>query len=122
MRIITLALLIGFSSFAIAQMPAGMQEAVDCMQSIDQQELENLGTEGEKLSNDIKALCEKGDESGASDLLLGYMKDMAENETVAQLKKCSEMMQKVMPGMPVPEMPTADMYGGEAGNICDDID
>ncbi len=122
MRIIILALLIGFSSFALAQMPAGMQEAIDCMDSLDQQALEDLGKEGEKLSNDIKALCEKGDDSGASDLLLGYMKGMAENETIAQLKKCSEMMQKVMPGMPMPEMPTADMYGGETDNICDDID
>ena len=122
MRIITLALLIGFSSFAIAQMPAGMQEAVDCMQSIDQQALEDMSKQGEKLSNDIKALCKKGDESGASDLLIGYMKDMEDNETLAQLKICSEMMQKVMPGMPTPEMPSADMYVGEAGNICDDID
>lgn len=122
MRIIILALLIGFSSFALAQMPAGMQEAIDCMESLDQQALEDLGTQGEKLSDDVNALCKKGDESGARDLVMDYMKGMEDNETIAQLKKCSEMMQKVMPGMPVPEMPTADMYGGEADNICDDID
>ena len=122
MRIIILALLIGFSSFTIAQMPPGMQEAIDCMESIDQQALEDMSKQGEKFSEELKALCEKGDESGAGDLLIGYMKDMEDNETLAELKICSEMMQKVMPGMPTPEMPSADMYDGEAGNICDDID
>jgi len=53
---------------------------------------------------------------------MDYMKGMEDNEVLVQLKKCSEMMQKVMPGMPMPVMPTAEMYGGEAGNICDDID
>ncbi len=122
MRIIILALLIGFSSFAIAQMPAGMQEAVDCMQSIDQQELEDMGKQGEKLSEEIKALCKKGDESGAREMVMDYMKDMEDNEAFAQLKKCSEMMQKVMPGMQIPDMPTADMYDDETASICDDID
>ena len=122
MRIIILALLIGFSSFALAQMPAGMQEAIDCMESLDQQALEDLGTQGEKLSDDVNALCKKGDESGARDLVMDYMKGMEDNETIAQLKKCSEMMQKVMPGMPMPEMPTADMFEDETGSICDDLD
>jgi len=73
MRIFILALLIGFSSFALAQMPAGMQEAIDCMESLDQQALEDLGTQGEKLSDDVNALCKKGDESGARDgLYEGY--------------------------------------------------
>ena len=122
MRIIILALLIGFSSFALAQMPAGMQEAIDCMESLDQQALEDLGTQGEKLSDDVNALCKKGDESGARDLVMDYMKGMEDNETIAQLKKCSEMMQKVMPGMQIPDMPTADMYDDETASICDDID
>ena len=122
MRIIILALLIGFSSFAIAQMPAGMQEAIDCMQSIDQQELEDIGKQGEKISEETKALCKKGDESGARELVMDYMKDMEDNEAFAQLKKCSEMMQKVMPGMQIPDMPTADMYDDETASICDDID
>jgi len=122
MRIIIFALLIGFSSLAFAQMPPGMQEAIDCMESIDQQALEDMGKQGEKLSEEIKALCKKGDESGAKDMAMDYMKEMEGNEAIAQLKKCSEMMQKVMPGMAMPEIPTADMYAEEAGSICDDID
>ncbi len=122
MRIFILALLIGFSSFALAQMPAGMQEAIDCMESLDQQALEDLGTQGEKLSDDVNALCKKGDESGARDLVMDYMKGMEDNEVLVQLKKCSEMMQKVMPGMPMPQMPTAEMFEDETGGICDDLD
>jgi len=122
MRITILALLIGFSPCVIAQMPAGMQEAVECMESLDQEELEAMGKRGEELSNEIKALCKKGDESGARDLAMNYMHDMEDNETIEQLKKCSEMMQKVMPGMQVPEMPTTEMYEEASANICDDID
>jgi len=122
MRFIILALLIGFSPFATAQMPAGMQEAVECMESLDQAELEALGKRGESLSNEIKALCKKGDESGARDLAMDYMHDMEDNETIEQLKKCSEMMQKVMPGMQVPEIPTAENYEEASGSICDDIE
>ncbi len=122
MRIFILALLIGFSSFALAQMPAGMQEAIDCMESLDQQALEDLGTQGEKLSDDVNALCKKGDESGARDLVMDYMKGMEDNEVLVQLKKCSEMMQKVMPGMPMPQMPTAEIFDDETGGICDDLD
>ncbi|MBE9548039.1 MAG: hypothetical protein IMF09_01435 [Proteobacteria bacterium] len=122
MRFIVLACLLGLSSLVSAQMPAGMQEAISCMESIDQAALEALGEDGEKFADDIKAMCKKGDESGARKAALKYMKEMESNESLMQLKKCSEMMQKVMPGMVMPEMPTAEMYAEEEGNICDNID
>ena len=122
MRLVMLVLLMVFSSMVTAQMPAGMQEAINCMQSLDQEALKDLGTQGEKLSKEIKALCKEGDESGARDLAMEYIKDLEGNENLVHLKKCSEMMQKVMPGMPMPEMPTAEMYEEESDTICDDID
>ena len=51
-----------------------------------------------------------------------YVKDMADSETIEELKRCSELMRKAMPGMPIPEIPSAEMYEDEAGSICDNID
>lgn len=122
MRILMVACLMLFSSFAVAQMPAGMQEAVDCMQSVDQEAIEDLGRQGEKVSEEVKALCKQGDESGARDVALSYIGAMADNEAVEEVKRCSELMRKVMPDMPIPEIPSAEMYAEEAGSICDNID
>lgn len=122
MRFTILILLLGFSSFATAQMPAGMQEAISCMESIDQAALEALGEESEKFADDIKAMCKKGDESAARKAAMGYMQEMEKKEVLKQLQKCSEMMQKVMPGMAMPEMPSAEMFDEEEGNICDNLD
>jgi len=122
MRVVMLTLLLVFSSFSIAQMPAGMQEAMECMQSLDQDALEDMGTRGEAVSNEIKALCKKGDESEAMEVAMTYVKEMSDSEVVEELKRCSELMREAMPGMPVPEIPSAEMYENEAGSICDDID
>ena len=56
MRVVLVTFLLVFSSFSIAQMPAGMQEAMECMQSLDQEALEDMGKRGEEVSNEIKAL------------------------------------------------------------------
>ncbi len=122
MRVVVVTFLLVFSSLSIAQMPAGMQEAMECMQSLDQEALQDIGTRGEEISNEIKALCEKGDESEAMEVAMTYVKDMADSETIEELKRCSELMRKAMPGMPIPEIPSAEMYENEAGSICDNID
>jgi hypothetical protein len=122
MRLITLALLIFISSFALAQMPAGMQEAVDCMQSLDQEALEDMGKQGEKIGNEIEALCKKGDESGAREVAMEYIEGIEDNEAIEELKRCTEMMRKVMPNMPIPEIPSAEMYEEEADSICENTD
>jgi len=122
MRLIILASLMFISSFALAQMPAGMQEAINCMQSLDQEALKDMGEKGEKVGNEIKALCEDGDESGAREVAMEYIKDIEDNEVIEELKTCSELMRKAMPNMPIPEIPNADMYEEEADSICENLD
>ena len=119
MRLIVLAILMFISSFAIAQMPEGMQGAVDCMESLDQQALEDIGRQGEAVGNEVEALCKKGDESGAREVAMEYVEEIEGNEAIEELKRCSEMMRKVMPNMPIPEIPSAEMYQEEADSICD---
>jgi len=117
-----LTLLLVFSSLSIAQMPAGMQEAIDCMQSLDQEALKDMGTRGEEVSNEIKALCKKGDDSEAMEVAMTYVNKISDSEVVEELKRCSELMREAMPSMPIPEIPSAEMFENEAGNICDNID
>ena len=123
MRFIIVALFLGSSSLAIAQgMPAGMQEAMECMNSLDQDALKEFGEDGEKVGEEIKALCKKGDESGARDVAMAYVEQLASNEEVKKLKECSEIMRQAMPSMPIPEIPSAEMYEEEAGSLCETID
>jgi len=122
MRVVMLTFLLVFSSISIAQMPAGMQEAMECMQSLDQDALKDMGTRGEAVSNEIKALCKKGDESEALEVAMTYVKEISDSEVVEELKRCSELMRKAMPSMPIPEIPSAEMYENEADSICDNID
>ena len=123
MRVVTLMLLLGFSVYVNAQgMPAGMQEAMECMNTLDQTALQKFGEDGKKVGDEIKALCENGDESGARDVAMSYIKEMDDNEEVKKLRECSEIMRKAMPSMQMPEIPTADQYANESESICETIE
>jgi len=123
MRYLVLVVILSFSSIAVSQgMPAGMQEAMECMTSLDQDALKEFGKDGEKVGEEIKTLCKKGDESGAKDVALAFVERLASNEEVKKLKECSEIMRKAMPSMPIPEIPGAEMYENEADSICESID
>ena len=45
-----------------------------------------------------------------------------DSEVIEELKRCNELMREAMPSMPIPELPSAEMYENEAGSICDNID
>ena len=123
MRLLILILLLGCSSLAIAQgMPAGMQEAMDCMKSLDQDALREFGEQGQKVGDQIKVLCDKGDESGARDVALAYVKKLADDQELIKLKECSEIMRKAMPSIPIPEIPSAEQYEEQADSICESMD
>jgi len=123
MRVIILALLLSCSSFTAAQgMPEGMQEAMECMSSLDQDVLRGFGGRAEEIANEIKALCKTGDESGAMDVAMNYAQELAGNQEVIKLKECSEVMRKAMPSMQIPEIPSAEEYEDHMGSICENLD
>ena len=123
MRFFILTLLISFSPFSIAQgMPPGMQEAMDCMNAIDQKALKDMGDEAMKMSDEIKALCKKGDESAAKDAAIGYAKEIANKEQMVKIRECSELMRKAMPTMQIPQYPSVEEYEDKADSICEDIE
>ena len=113
------------SGFSFAQgmpqgMPPGFQEAMACMESIDQNALDKMGNEADKLSDKVDALCEKGDEAGAKRLVLDYVQSMQSNPELIKMQTCITKMQEAMPGMPMPQMPTVEMMESKDGSVCDD--
>jgi hypothetical protein len=123
MRFVAFSLLLSLSAIVAAQqVSGGMQEAMDCMTSLDQKALEEFGRHGEKIAEEIKALCEKGDESAAVEVAMEFAKELQGNESFEQLKTCSEIMREAMPGMQIPELPSVEDYKKEAGSICENMD
>lgn len=122
MRILLFILLISLTATVNSQgMPEGMQEAIQCMESLDQEAMEQLATEGEAMADEIEALCKQGDEAAARKLGIEYALEIKDHELIVKLQECGELMQKAMPGMEMPEMPGVDTIKAEAGNICDDF-
>jgi len=121
MRFTYFALLVLLTSTTFAQMPEGMQEAMECMQSIDQSAMEKLADEGKAMSEKLEGLCKAGKESEARSVAMGYAKTMFKDKNLVKMRECAEMMQKAMPQMDLPEMPTDEMTEKKAENICDEI-
>ena len=123
MRIIIFALLLCFSSLAMAQDTlASMQEAMECMNSLDQDALREFGEQGEEVAEKIKVLCDKGDESAARNVALAYVKELADSQELIKLKECTHIMREAMPSFPIPEIPGAEMYEEQADSICENLD
>ena len=122
MRILLLSLLLTLTTSVNSQgMPAGLQEALDCMESLDQEAMEQLAEKGKDIEKEIKAICESGDEEAARKVGIKYALEMKDNEVVLKLMECGEIMEKAMPGMEMPEMPGIDEITAEAENICDSL-
>ena len=122
MRILLLSLLLALTTSLSSQdLPAGLQEALDCMESLDQKAMEQLAEKGKAIEKEIKAICESGDEEAARKAGIKYALEMKENAVVLKLMECGEIMKKAMPDMEMPAMPGIDEITAEAENICDNL-
>ncbi len=122
MRILIVSLLLLLAAAANSQtVPEAVQEAMQCMESIDQEAMEQLAAEGEMMADKIKALCKQGDEDGAKKIGVSYALEMMQHEVLLELQRCGEMMKQAVPSMEMPEMPDAETIKAEAESICDNL-
>ena len=124
MRFILLALLIGFSSIADAQLFRGgdADEARDCLDSIDRDQLSDLAEEAEDMADDVRDLCDDGDDVAAKDIVTAYIEEMGNNREFDKLAECSEILRDAMPNLRIAELPSIEDYEDELDDICDYLD
>jgi competence protein ComGC len=92
-----------------------MQKVQQCMEAVDQQKLAELQIRAEKTVGDIDSLCAQGKKDQAQQMAISFGKEMAEDPTMKQMKKCGEMAEGALPDM-------AGMFDESklsGGHVCD---
>ncbi len=77
------------------------QKAQACMEKIDQAELKAFEQRANEFDAEIKALCSEGKRDKAQKKAMAFGKEVAKNSAIQDMKKCGELMQGVMPQMPL---------------------
>ena len=91
-----------YSGFDSQQMQGMMQKAQDmqaCMQNVDQAEMRALEKQGKQMQAEVKKLCVAGKRDEALNVAIEYSQEMAKSSAIQEMKKCGEMMQKMMPDL-----------------------
>lgn len=82
------------------EMMQQMLKVQQCMESVDQQELQELQSHAEKFKAEVDALCAQGKRSKAQKKAIAFGKKMSKEPAMKQMRKCGEMAQGAMPNMP----------------------
>ena len=125
MKRILSGLLFLIPMFAFAQMNEAdmekmmqkMQEMETCMQNIDQSKLASIEQRARKMEAEIKSLCENGKRDMAMKKAMDFSQEIMSNPTMKTVRKCGEMMQGVMPKMPM--MDFEEDQKNSTQHICD---
>ncbi len=104
-----------------------VQKAQACMEQIDQGRLQALAEEAKRFDEEIRSLCAAGKRDLAEKKAIAYGKKMAANPLLGEMKKCTEMMQGMMPEMMSNMMPDVepevmkDQDSTSPRHICDSL-
>ena len=90
---------------AMERMMREAEAAAKCMEGIDEKQLKALERRGKKMTKEIEQLCEAGKKDEALKKALAFGREMRDDATIKQLRKCSEGMTEMMQGMPWAQMP-----------------
>ncbi|MBT2991222.1 MAG: hypothetical protein KME65_19855 [Candidatus Thiodiazotropha sp. (ex Ctena orbiculata)] len=111
----------GMSEQQMQQMMLNAQKAQACFSEFDKSTFDELEAKGKKMEADIKALCAAGKRDEAMSTAMKYSKQMHNDPKMKEIRKCGEMMEGAMAGMPQPYMPPTDEEQEKDGHICDDM-
>lgn len=92
-----------------------MQEVQKCMESVDQAELQAMEERATQFSKELEALCAAGKRSQAQKQALAFSREFAAKPAIQHMRKCGEMMQGSLPGMPT----TFDEEEIANNHVCD---
>jgi len=105
----------GMNQADVQNMMQQMQKVQECMQGIDQSQLDQLAKRSDQVSREIDQLCATGKRSEALKKATAFAREAAQNPALQQMQKCGEMAQGPIPGMP--ESFAQGDYSEK--NICD---
>lgn len=95
------------------KMQKQMARVGECMQDIDQNEMNALQERGNALSAKIKSLCQAGDEKAAEKYAMNEGQKFMTDPTIKKLKKCSKDMVKQFDFTP-------QTKAGKSKSICEE--
>ncbi len=106
----------GMSEEDMQKMMQQMQAAQSCMENVDQSRMRELEQRSRTMEAEVKSLCAEGKRSEAQKMAISYGKEIAEDRTVQELRKCGDMMKGSMPKMPYMNQP---QERDSSQHICD---
>jgi hypothetical protein len=102
-----------FSNMDQAQIEGFMKQAQAmqvCMADIDQQELDALRVEAEKVTAELQALCKAGERDEAQAKAINYGKQMLKDPVMLELKECTGMASQMIPQTMWAELENEDTH------------
>jgi predicted lipoprotein len=109
----------------MAAMQRAMEEAQRCMQSVDQDAVEQMAEEAEAFEAEMRRLCAAGSRDEAQRRALEFSRRIMDDAELQKVRECTAMMREAMEGMPMMRMPEAAEVPTpeeiEATHVCDSL-
>lgn len=77
-----------------------MQAMQQCMESIDQSQLDKLQSLSEKFKQEVEGLCAEGKRDKAQARAMDFAKEISSNPSMKKMQECSKLAQGAIPNMP----------------------
>jgi len=88
-----------------------------CMQHVDQVKMHAYQQRATRFGEQVKALCADGKRAEALSTAISFSQEIAADSVMKEVKRCSEIMQDSMPGLPAAISDYQDE--GSDQHICD---
>ncbi len=93
------------------------QQVQECMSKIDESEMWALQEKLQHMQAEVDALCQAGKRDEAMNRAMEIAKEVNQDPTLKQMKKCGEIMKGLIP--PLPEIANIPKEGESKGHVCD---
>ncbi|NNK96456.1 MAG: hypothetical protein HKP41_19080 [Desulfobacterales bacterium] len=90
----------GMNQGDMQKMMQQMKKVQQCMEGIDQSQLNDLQMRAEQMKREIDTLCAQGSRSKAQKTALSFSKEIAKDPSMNQMRKCGELAQGAIPNVP----------------------
>ncbi|MFA5496126.1 MAG: hypothetical protein WC247_15285 [Porticoccaceae bacterium] len=89
----------GVSEEQMRLLMQGAAQMQACFANVDQAKLQELGTRAEAVEKELRGLCGSGERDKAQARAIGFAKEFAESDELAQMKECGEVARAMIPHM-----------------------